>query len=269
MKWEDLVRYIQFLPVLDIVKQNPLRTVYKSKPKPKPKPKLIKQVKRPEPYKPVVYGCSFCGGPINEEYRVGTCCSEECRKLHTYEGNKNPYKTYSKEGFVEHVPSVHEHYVAPDILAQAELYADCADEANGGHSAYIQEDLDDLHMILRSEYALMDAMYEKRAKAKYSGKGYWYAKALRNHRRRRNGLPQLSSVRYHSFEKQLDDFHKVRRGEADKPVVITDAEAEAKIDNVLGFVKIEPPKTKSGKDVAELLDIVARKKLDKRVMGGD
>ena len=264
MKWEDLIRYIQFLPVLDIVKQNPLRTVYKSKPKPQPQP--IKHIKRPEPYEPVTYDCLYCGGPINEVYRVGHYCSEECRRQQSYDGNKNPYKTYKTAGYTEPVPSVHEHYVAPDILAQAEFYADCAEEANGGHSAYIQEDLDDLHMLLRSEYALMEAMYEKRAKAKYSGKGYWYAKTLRNHHRKRKGLPQLSSVRYHSFEKQLDDFHKVRRGEAVKPVMITDAEAEA--ENVVGFARIEPPKTKSGKDVGELLDMVARKKLEKKAMGG-
>ena len=263
MKWEELVRYIQFLPVLNIVKENPLRTVYKPKPKPKPKP--IKHIKRPEPYIPVVQNCSFCGGPVNENTRVGQYCSVDCKKLQGYEANKNPYKTYKTEGYSEHVPSVHVHYVDPDILAQAELYADCAEEANNGYTAYIQEDIEDLHMILRSEYALIDAKYEKRPKARYSGKSYWEAKTLRNHRRKKAGAPTLKSIRYHNFERKLEQWHQEQRGEAVKPVMPTEAEIESPI----GFVNITPFKTKSGKTPAEILDIVARKKLEKKAMGGN
>ena len=84
MKGEELVRYIQFLPVLNIVKENPLRAVYKPKlkprPKPKPKPKPIKHIKRPEPHIPAIYNCLFCDGPVNENTSVGRYCSVECKK---------------------------------------------------------------------------------------------------------------------------------------------------------------------------------------------
>lgn len=265
MKGEGLVRYIQFLPVLNIVKENPLRAVYKPKlkprPKPKPKPKPIKHIKRPEPHIPVIYNCLFCDGPVNENTSVGRYCSVECKKLQRSEYNKNPYKIYKTEGHAEHISSAHVHYVDSDILAQAELYADCAEETNSGYTAYIQEDIEDLHMILRSEYALMDAKYEKRPKAKYSGKKYWEAKTLRNHHRKRTGAPTLQSIRYSNFGHKVERWHQEKRGESVKSVMPTEAE----IESPTGFVNITSFKTKSGKTPAEILDIVARKKLEKQV----
>ena len=137
-------------------------------------------------------------------------CSKECKQQHQYDKNKNPLSLNVGVVDFPNDPGYNEDYrVPPEILAQAELYADCAEEANNGYTAYIQEDVEDLHMILRSEYALLDARYEKRHNAKYSGKSYWEAKLLRNYHRKKVGAPKLQSIRYHSFERKLEEHHQV------------------------------------------------------------
>lgn len=183
-------------------------------------------------------------------------CSKECKQQHQYDKNKNPLSLNVGVVDFPNDPGYNENYrVPPEILAQAELYADCAEEANNGYTAYIQEDIEDLHMILRSEYALSSARYEKRQYAKYSGKSYWEAKLLRNYQRKKKGVPELKSIRHHNFQRKLDQWHKEKRGEVPKLKIPTETEVQNP-----GFATITPMKTKSGKSIAEILDNVQRKK---------
>ena len=200
--------------------------------------------------------CVYCGDELPLERQTKLYCSDWCQKQKQYDNFKNEYSagTSWRDGLLQKdgIPQMR---VDPDILAQAELYADCAEEDNNGFTAYIQEDIDDLHMILRSEYALAEARYEKRAKAKYSGKNYWEAKSLRNYYRKKKGAPKLQSIRYHSFERKLERWHQEKRGEVPKTKPITEAEVEDR-----GFVSMSPRKTKSGKLISDVLDTLHRKK---------
>ena len=114
--------------------------------------------------------CVYCGDPLPEVITRSNYCSDWCFKEAQYSRNRNEYSAGSigwRDGLLKK-DGMPEMRVDPDILAQAELYADCAEEDNNGFTAFIQEDVEDLHMILRSEYALADAKYEKRPKARYS-----------------------------------------------------------------------------------------------------
>ena len=201
--------------------------------------------------------CVYCGDPLPQDRITSPHCSTYCAKQEQYSRNRNEYSAGSigwRDGLLKK-DGMPEMYVDPNILAQAELYADCAEEDNNGFTAFIQEDMEDLHMLLRSEYALADAKYEKRAKARYSGKNYWEAKTLRNHYRKKAGAPKLQSIRYHNFERKLERWHQEKRGEVIKPTQITEADVEDR-----GFVSMSPRKTKSGKLFSEILDAVQRKK---------
>ena len=201
--------------------------------------------------------CVYCGDPLPEVITRSNYCSDWCFKEVQYSRNRNEYSAGSigwRDGLLKK-DGMPEMYVDPDILAQAELYADCAEEDNNGFTAFIQEDVEDLHMILRSEYALADAKYEKRPKARYSGKNYWEAKVLRNYHRKKAGAPALKSIRYHNFERKLEKWHQENRGEIPKQELPTEAEIETP-----AFATISPAKTKSGKLFSEILDAVQRKK---------
>jgi len=201
--------------------------------------------------------CVYCGDPLPEVITRSNYCSDWCFKEAQYSRNRNEYSVGSigwREGLLKK-DGMPEMRVDPDILAQAELYADCAEEDNNGFTAFIQEDTEDLHMLLRSEYALADAKYEKRAKARYSGKNYWEAKVLRNHHRKKAGVPALKSIRYHNFERKIERWHQEKRGEVVRARTITEADVEDR-----GFVSMSPRKTKSGKLVSDILDTLHKKK---------
>lgn len=201
--------------------------------------------------------CVYCGDPLPEVITRSNYCSDWCFKEAQYSRNRNEYSAGSigwRDGLLKK-DGMPEMRVDPDILAQAELYADCAEEDNNGFTAFIQEDVEDLHMILRSEYALADAKYEKRPKARYSGKNYWEAKVLRNYHRKKAGAPKLQSIRYHNFERKIERWHQEKRGEVVKARLITEADVEDR-----GFVSMSPRKTKSGKLVSDILDALHKKK---------
>lgn len=201
--------------------------------------------------------CVYCGDPLPEVITRSNYCSDWCFKEAQYSRNRNEYSVGSigwREGLLKK-DGMPEMRVDPDILAQAELYADCAEEDNNGFTAFIQEDTEDLHMLLRSEYALADARYEKRAKARYSGKNYWEAKVLRNYHRKKAGVPALKSIRYHNFERKIERWHQEKRGEVVRARPITEADVEDR-----GFVSMSPRKTKSGKLVSDILDTLHKKK---------
>ena len=201
--------------------------------------------------------CVYCGDPLPEDRITSPHCSTYCAKQEQYSRNRNEYSAGSigwRDGLLKK-DGMPEMYVDPNILAQAELYADCAEEDNNGFTAFIQEDVEDLHMILRSEYALAGAKYEKRPKAKYSGKNYWEAKVLRNYHRKKAGAPALKSIRYHNFERKLEEWHKENRGEISKHPIVTEEQIETP-----AFTTISPAKTKSGKLFSEVLDAVHKKK---------
>jgi len=201
--------------------------------------------------------CVYCGDPLPEVITRSNYCSDWCFKEAQYSRNRNEYSAGSigwRDGLFKK-DGMPEMYVDPDILAQAELYADCAEEDNNGFTAFIQEDVEDLHMILRSEYALAGAKYEKRPKAKYSGKNYWEAKVLRNYHRKKVGAPALKSIRYHNFERKIERWHQEKRGEVVRARPITEADVEDR-----GFVSMSPRKTKSGKLVSDILDALHKKK---------
>tara|TARA_R100001082_G_scaffold14826_3_gene7567 strand:+ start:1544 stop:2323 length:780 start_codon:yes stop_codon:yes gene_type:complete len=201
--------------------------------------------------------CEHCYKTFVAIKKAQLFCDNECKQQYQYDLHKNPFSItdLTENNYHEQSGTYGEYYVPPEILAQAELYSECALEENHGYSCSIHEDVDDLHQILRSEYSLSKARYEKRAKAKYSGKRYWEAKMLKNHRRKQLGLTRLSSVRYHNFDLKIQQHHQVRRGEIPKQTMPTEAEIENP-----GFATITPMKTKSGKSIAEILDNVQRKK---------
>jgi len=201
--------------------------------------------------------CEYCHEEFYYMVKTQLFCTPECKQQYQYDLNKNPFSItdLTESNYHEQSGTYGEYYVPPEILAQAELYSECALEQNYGYSCSIHEDVDDLNQILRSEYAYTKATYEKRAKAKYSGKNYWEAKLLKNHRRKQLGLTKLSSIRYHNFDLKILQHNQVKQGKRPKETMPTEAEIENP-----GFATITPMKTKSGKSIAEILDNVQRKK---------
>ena len=201
--------------------------------------------------------CEYCEAEYVTKTQTQLFCSKECKQQNQYDKNKNPYSitNLTEHRFTEVPNSYGEYYVDPEILRQAELYSDCAVDANFGYTSEIQEDSDDLHMILRSEYSYQKARYEKRHNAKYSGRNYWEAKLLRNYHRKKVGVPELPTIRYHSFERQLNEHHEQKQGKKLKKSAPSEAELQTP-----GFTTITPMKTRSGRLTSEILDNVKRKK---------
>ena len=205
--------------------------------------------------------CSHCGNLLPLHRLKKLHCSTECAKESIYIRNKDKYSVTSsgygtgwREGLLQKdgLPMMR---VDPEILAQAELYTDCASDSEIGITGAFYEDMEDLSMLLRSEFALSEARYEKRAKAKYSGKNYWYAKMLKNHHRKQVGLENLPSIRYSNFELRSIRHQQEKRGEIPKQKRPTEAQIETP-----AFATISPAKTKSGRLFSEVLDAVQRKK---------
>ena len=201
--------------------------------------------------------CDFCHEEFVAIRKNQFFCKKECQSKWIYEQNKNPLSLHVGGQVVfSNDSGYNEEYRVPsEILAQAELYTDCGGDAEFGSTGAFFEDMEDLHMILRSEYALSEARYEKRAKAKYSGKSYWEVKMVKNFHRKQVGLENLPSIRYSNFELKSIRHQQEKRGEINKLKLPT----EAQIENP-GFATITPMKTKSGKSIAEILDKVQRKK---------
>jgi hypothetical protein len=201
--------------------------------------------------------CVYCGDPLPEVITRSNYCSDWCFKEAQYSRNRNEYSAGSigwRDGLLKK-DGMPEMRVDPDILAEAELYTDCASDSEIGITGAFYEDMEDLSMLLRSEFALSEARYEKRSKARYSGKNYWYAKQLKNYHRKQVGLENLPSIRYSNFELRSIRHQQEKRGEIPKQELPTEAEIETP-----AFATISPAKTKSGKLFSEILDAVQRKK---------
>ena len=201
--------------------------------------------------------CVYCGDPLPEVITRSNYCSDWCFKEVQYSRNRNEYSACSigwRDGLLKK-DGMPEMRVDPDILAQAELYTDCASDSETGITGAFYEDIEDLSMLLRSEFALSEARYEKRAKAKYSGKNYWAAKLQKNYHRKKVGLENLPSIRYSNFELRSIRHQQEKRGEIPKHPKVTEEQIETP-----AFATISPAKTKSGKLFSEILDAVQRKK---------
>lgn len=205
--------------------------------------------------------CSHCGNLLPLHRLKKLHCSTKCARESQYILNKDEYSVTSsgygtgwREGLLQKdgLPMMR---VDPEILAKAELYTDCASDSEIGITGAFYEDMEDLSMLLRSEYALAESRYEKRAKAKYSGKSYWDVKVTKNYHRRRVGLENLPSIRYSNFELRSIRHQQEQRGEIPKHRIVTEKQIETP-----AFATISPAKTKSGKLFSEVLDAVQRKK---------
>jgi len=205
--------------------------------------------------------CVYCGDPLPQDRITSPHCSTYCAKQEQYSRNRNEYSVTAsgygtgwREGLLQKdgMPMMR---VDPEILAEAEMYTDCASDSEIGITGAFYEDMEDLSMLLRSEFALSRARYEKRPKARYSGKNYWYAKQLKNYHRKQVGLENLPSIRYSNFELRSIRHQQEKRGEISKQELPTEAEIETP-----AFATISPAKTKSGKLFSEVLDAVQKNK---------
>tara|TARA_R110001632_G_scaffold186098_3_gene306457 strand:+ start:1388 stop:2044 length:657 start_codon:yes stop_codon:yes gene_type:complete len=213
--------------------------------------------------------CVYCGGPLELGQINNNYCSVACKYNNAYDGNKNPFKVHSKEGYKEHMLSMSEHYVDPDVLAQAEHYVDCAKDINGGYHSGIVEDIQEIDLIISEELGGKGrSKFEKRAGAKWSGRFYWDVKYVRNYRREKFKLPKLPSISSSNLEKQHYENILRRQGKLTTPKEQFIDEQKIQ-EQQKAFTTITPFKTKSGKTPAEILDIVALKKLEKKAIGGN
>lgn len=201
--------------------------------------------------------CVYCGDPLPEDRITSPHCSTYCAKQEQYSYNRNEYSVGSigwRDGLLQKdgIPMMR---VDPEILAEAEMYTDCASAFETGITGAFYEDMEDLNMLLRSEFALSRATYEKRPKARYSGVEYWIAKLHKDYRRKKAGADKLPSIRYSNFEKRSIQLNQERRGEIPKHAIVTEAQIETP-----AFTTISPAKTRSGKLFSEVLDAVHKKK---------
>jgi len=282
-----LIRFIEFLPVLEVVRSNPTRQKYKEKHKltcceckkeftyesrssiqRKYCSDTCRSIVRKRRYYYVtneekVRLCAVCETPMP----LGTAiiCSDECKRHQHKEETKNPFPlTNLTEDRYPHEPDVMgECYVDPDILEQAILYTDCAtDMQNNGYACAIYEDMAELERIMMYELGMRPTQYEKRPNAKWSGRNYQSVKQQRNYRRKQLGLEKVPSIKTSDLDKQMKQNVERRLGKRPK-LQFSKKELQYRAEEAgfTGFATITPMKTKSGKSIAEILDAVQKKKL--------
>lgn len=293
---EGFLKFIEFLPVLEVVKKQPLRAIYiETSRAPKEHKSTCCECKKEFTYenntlKTRKYCSETCRSIVRKRryhyYRVtneekvrfcivcetpmplGTdiICSEKCKSIHikNQRNTKNPFPLTSlTESRYPHEPDVMgECYVDPAILEQAILYTDCAtDIENGGYACAIYEDMAELDRIMMYELGMKPTHYEKRHNAKWSGRNYQSVKAERNYRRKQLGLGKVPSIRNSNLDKQLAETNERRRGLRPKlQFSKKELQYRAEEAGITGFATITPMTTKSGKSITEILDDVQRKK---------
>ena len=290
---EGFIKFIEFLPVLEVVKKQPLRAIYIETAVPLKKHKsTCCECKKEFTYESKISSSTrkYCSDTcrsivrkrryyyVTNEEKVRFCavcetpmplgtdiiCSDECKRHQQLEKNKNPFSiTNLTEDRYPHDPAVMgEYYVAPEILEQAILYTDCAtDIQNNGHACAIYEDMAELERIMMYEAGIKPTRYERRPKAKWSGQNYQSVKAARNYRREKLGLPKLPSIATSNLDQQMKEMNERRHGKRPK-LQFSKKELmyRAEEAGITGFATITPMKTKSGKSITEILDDVQRKK---------
>ena len=190
--------------------------------------------------------CIVCKNTL--PYGKATYCSDECQKEQALANNRNPFSDYGNKSDewspLDH-HSVPVHSLAPDILAEAEAYAE--DYPYG-----IQEDVNELNQIIMQENTLHPAYYRKDIRSpEESGKLYWSVKQHENSRREKAGLPKLPTIRHSSLEQQLVKRHE---GKKKNPVLTIKEENYQLTRPNKGFATIGyNPRTKSGMLKSELV----------------
>jgi predicted nucleic acid-binding Zn ribbon protein len=276
---EGFLKYLEILPVLQVVEDSPRRTKYKEERKPK-LPSVcalckkefnkITQLKycskecrvaaaerrRVTNDYSVERNCIVCENPL--PYGKATYCSDECYKEQQYANVRNPFSTFGtgeRASLIPYEPNVMPtHRVPPEILAQAELYVDCNADRDYGVGG-IKEDMDEINQIILEESIGQPSRYRKEIRSpRESGKLYWSVKTIENRRRAEAGLPKLSSMRYSNLEQQLRDHHE------GKKKVVSIREKNYQIQkHTKGFATITPMRTKSGKSFSEVMANVRKK----------
>ena len=293
---EGFLKFIEFLPVLEVVKKQPLRAIYiETSRAPKEHKSTCCECKKEFTYenntsKTRKYCSETCRSIVRKrryhyyhvtnEEKVRFCivcetpmplgtdiiCSEKCKSIHikNQRNTKNPFPLTSlTESRYPHDPAaMGECYVDPAILEQAILYTDCAtDIENGGYACAIYEDMAELDRIMMYELGMKPTHYEKRHKAVWSGRNYQSVKAERNYRRKQLGLGKVPSIRNSNLDKQLAETNERRRGLRPKlQFSKKELQYRAEEAGITGFATITPMTTKSGKSITEILDDVQRKK---------
>ena len=182
-------------------------------------------------------------------------CSDECHKEQQYANNRNPFSDYGNKSDewspLDH-HSIPVHSLAPEILAEAEAYAE-------DHPYGIKEDMDEINRIIMEENHTHPARYKKTFRSpEESGKLYWSVKQHKNNRREKAGLPKLPSMRTSNLERDL--VKQEKRKKRNPVIAIREKNYQAQKNNTAFATIGYEPRTKSGKLKSEILANVERKK---------
>ena len=196
--------------------------------------------------------CIVCKNTL--PYGKATYCSDECQKEQALANNRNPFSDYGNKSD-EWSPLDHHsipiHSLAPDILAEAEAYAE-------DHPYGIKEDMDEINRIIMEENHTHPSTYKKDFRSpKESGKLYWSVKQHENSRREKAGLPKLSSMRTSNLERDL--VRQEKRKKRNPVIAIREKNYQAQKNNTAFATIGYEPRTKSGKLKSEILADVKRK----------
>ena len=272
---EGFLKYLEILPVLQVVEDSPRRTKYKEERKPKlpsvcalckkefnkttqlkycSKECRVAAVERrrvTNDYS-VERNCIVCKNTL--PYGKATYCSDECQKEQALANNRNPFSDYGNKSDewspLDH-HSIPVHSLAPDILAEAEAYAE-------DHPYGIKEDMDEINRIIMEENHTHPSTYKKDFRSpKESGKLYWSVKQHENSRREKAGLPKLSSMRTSNLERDL--VKQEKRKKRNPVIAIREKNYQAQKNNTAFATIGYEPRTKSGKLKSEILADVKRK----------
>ena len=268
MNITGLIKFLELLPILQVVENHPKRKKYKPPQICALCKKEFEDIRRRKYCSPECRteahklrhqndyskerNCVRCENPMPLGKHV--YCSDKCHKEQQYANNRNPFSEYGTKSDdwppLDHA-SVHIHKLAPAILAEAEAYAE-------DHPHGIQEDVNELNQIIMQENTLHPAYYRKDIRSpEESGKLYWSVKQHENSRREKAGLPKLPTIRHSSLEQQLVKRHE---GKKKNPVLTIKEENYQLTRPNKGFATIGyEPRTKSGKLKSEILANVKRK----------
>ena len=196
--------------------------------------------------------CIVCKNTL--PYGKATYCSDECQKEQALANNRNPFSDYGNKSDewspLDH-HSVPVHSLAPDILAEAEAYAE--DYPSG-----IREDMDEINRIIMEENHTHPARYKKTFRSpEESGKLYWSVKQHKNNRREKAGLPKLPSMRTSNLEYDL--VKQEKRKKRNSVTAIREKNYQTQKNNTAFATIGYEPRTKSGKLKSEILADVKRK----------
>ena len=110
--------------------------------------------------------CEHCHKEFYYTVKTQLFCTPKCKQQYQYDLNKNPFSItdLTESTYQERAGTYGDYYVPPEILAQAELYTDCAADFEVHFTGAFYEDMERQYYEAQEERARMNSEEYKQQK---------------------------------------------------------------------------------------------------------